>query len=456
MAKKKRKTTGKTALTLSLSSQARERLAEMSQKAGYSRSAFVESVMSGKVAIATVEPEKSLAFTIEDETANPQKMTIAVVENGAQAMQAEAPNPDNSHLEEIKKLRAKIEEQAKQIATLSTEKSNSPSTLKVAPSRNENASKPVAKESLELAAKEKEIANLNQQLKTTQAEILTLKNEWDESKDRSSTKADISPDVLKELQSAKSNLERRVLDLQRQIEAKDAVIAELRSTVKETETNAVRLNEMIAAKDKNLAALRQEFEQKDTQVRANQTKNQTLEKQLEEQYARVSSLAKEIAQQKNEVQQLEQVKAQLAEVKAHGDRLQRQLREAQGQHQQAMAQSTTVASQKQQLEAQLNNSEKAKTLLTTQLQNSTQQQVALEQKIAELTKINAQLTVSQDLVRQLQTQIEAFAPFEAQCEALQRRYDAQTARLKELEVQAALDRSVANIGEKYLNRWQRR
>ncbi|NJN74202.1 MAG: hypothetical protein HC799_16075 [Limnothrix sp. RL_2_0] len=49
MVKKKRKTTGKSSVTLSLTSQAHDRLAEMAQKSGFSRSAFVESVMTGKV-----------------------------------------------------------------------------------------------------------------------------------------------------------------------------------------------------------------------------------------------------------------------------------------------------------------------------------------------------------------------------------------------------------------------
>ena len=257
MAKKKRKTTGKSSLTLSLSSQARDRLAEMAQKAGYSRSAFVESVMSGKVSIGAITPEKNLAFTMEDETAQPPKMAIAVVEDAVETETAASPEIDNSHLEEIEKLQAKIAEQAKQITNLSTAKPEKKSALKAPPSRPQDNAKSVKKVSADLAKKDKEIAALNKQLETSQSDQQKLEKELASVKNSLASKTaenevlqaaaktskqaqdKQSSAKLELLQSEKEQLEKQVTDLQKQVSTMDdasAALQQLQSDKEKLET----------------------------------------------------------------------------------------------------------------------------------------------------------------------------------------------------------------------------
>ncbi len=363
MAKKKRKTTGKSSLTLSLSSQARERLAEMAQKAGYSRSAFVESVMAGKVAIATVEPEKSLEFTFEEGSAEQQKIGVEVVE---ETTIASSTGLDNSNLEEIQNLQAKIEEQAEQISQLQTEKKAKQATLNAPPSRPQTEGENSPKNLAELAAKDEEITKLNQLLVDSQNHIQQLKT-----------------------------------DLQRHSE--------------EQEVQVTKLSESLTAKDKALAKLQQEFEQKDTQIQENQAENQTLEKQLEEQYARVSSLAKEVAQQKNQVAELDKLQAQLEQAQAHGDRLQKQLEQAQIQTQQAQQQSADLVSQKQQLQAQLKTLDTEKVDLAEQLQAAHQQQQELQERLGAIADLTDKLEASKRQIAELEAKIETLNTTQVEC-----------------------------------------
>ncbi|WP_030007311.1 hypothetical protein [Picosynechococcus sp. NKBG042902] len=160
MAKKKRKTTGKNAVTLSLTSQAIDRLAEMAQKSGFSRSAFVENLMAGTVSITAPEAEKNLLVSVENEAEDTAKVQVDLAETTAANTKPTAPDPDAE-------LAEKVASQAKIIADLEAKLAEASPPLKrpvARPNTAEKSAPAVTDQSPKIATLEKQIADQKNQI----------------------------------------------------------------------------------------------------------------------------------------------------------------------------------------------------------------------------------------------------------------------------------------------------
>ena len=307
MAKKKRKTTGKSSLTLSLTSQARERLSEMSQKAGFSRSAFVENMMAGKVSLAAIEPEKNLAFTVEDASAEKPKMNIALLEKTAEAP---ALTDDNSSTEELGILQAKIVEQAQEIESLKQQKESqiesSAPVLKAPPSRTTKTTNKSKKETVNSTEKDKEIAKLTQELEAEKKNVEALKVELSQKISALEEQVKVKDAALTTGKSEAMALQNQVAGLNTALETKTNELVAEKETIATLQTQTKDLNGTLKTKEQELAQLQQDFEQREAAIKANQEKNETLAKQLKAQDVRVSALAKEVTEQKAQTKELEQ------------------------------------------------------------------------------------------------------------------------------------------------------
>lgn len=155
MAKKKRKTTGKNAVTLSLTSQAIDRLAEMAQKSGFSRSAFVENLMAGTVSITALEAEKNLLVSVENEAEDTAKVQVDLAETTAANTKPTVPDPDAE-------LADKVASQAKIIADLEAKLAEASPPLKrpvARPNTAEKSAQAVTDQSPKIATLERQIAD---------------------------------------------------------------------------------------------------------------------------------------------------------------------------------------------------------------------------------------------------------------------------------------------------------
>ncbi|MEB3226198.1 MAG: hypothetical protein VKJ86_10405 [Synechococcus sp.] len=168
MAKKKRKTTGKNAVTLSLTSQAIDRLAEMAQKSGFSRSAFVENLMAGAVAITAPEAQTSLIVLAETEEENKNQIQINTGVNLSRTLTT-AVSDDTTALEPLKE---KIAAQEKIIADLEAK-------LAVAPELKRPVARPNVSEKTAISTVDQtqKVAALEQALKSQENKVQQLTND---------------------------------------------------------------------------------------------------------------------------------------------------------------------------------------------------------------------------------------------------------------------------------------
>ncbi|MGB2923845.1 MAG: hypothetical protein WBB82_00915 [Limnothrix sp.] len=401
MVKKKRKTTGKSSITFSLTSQAHDRLAEMAQKSGFSRSAFLENVMAGKVAIASPEAEKNLAVTVEDATATPPKLQVAVVDDlqsiAASTSTAESASSGaaTDQTAKMTELETKIAEQAKHITELKNKLDQKVAVQPTPVRRVETKPENSQKHSQELKAKDTEIATLKARIDNYDAQVQTLKEQ-------------------------STGLEKNLTEN-----------ATMHST------------------------LQQEVARKDRELKENQEQTKTLEKQLEEQYSRVSNLAKEVAKQnaKNEV--LEQLELRLKEANTQGDRLTKQLDDNQVIQQQLQDKLVSAESLKTQLENQLSTADLEKTGLQEQISGAKALEQELQTQKATLAELQTELYNERQLVNRLKAQLEAVEKLRQDYALLQTEHRNQGDRLVLLESQANQNDSISGIGERYLNRWQK-
>lgn len=434
MAKKKRKTTGKSSLTLSLSSQARDRLSEMSQKAGYSRSAFVEKMMAGQVSIAGVEPEKSLAFIQEEGNTPEPKISLTLVENTTDVTIAPSAEPEQSVTQELEQLQAKIAEQAQEIELLKQQKEvskqDSPS-LKAPPTRPQPSKQETVQKTVELNKKDEKIATLTQQLANAEK-------------------------TVEKVQAELSQKATEITELTAQVEAKATALATAENSSETLQGQITELSNVLATKEQTLAQLQEDFEQREVAIKAHQEHNATLEKQVQEQDARVTAFAQEVAAQKAQVEQLTVLQAELAQAKAEGDRLQGELAQAKQSQEtalttakeQAQAEIQAITAQKDQLATELATTVQEKATLTSELQ-------AQQRRLNSATDLQNQYNASQQQLRLVQAQLNQASTTQAQYDQLRRQFQEQGDRLKSLEEELAISRSFAAIGDSVLNRWKR-
>jgi chromosome segregation ATPase len=396
MVKKKRKTTGKSSVTLSLTSQAHDRLAEMAQKSGFSRSAFVESVLAGKVAIAAPDAEQQLAVVVEDESSIPPKLQIAVVESTDELASIAAPSADNSN---TIKLAEKIAEQSQVIAALQAEikakNAVKPTALQSPQQQPEIPSIDQKKIGQEVAVKDEKIVNLTATLQRSQSQVKILEEE-----------VRVSAKNLVEQQEIRVKLERTL--------------------AQETQ----------AAKE-------------------NQTQNKILEKQLEEQYSRVSELAREVAQQQEKGQLLSQLESRLQQANKQGDRLKQQLSNTEVVQQKLQSELDAAATTRSQLQSQLSTADLEKTGLQQQLLGTKALEENLRLQKATLAELETALYAERQLVNSLQTQLESVGQLKQDYAALQTQYRVQGDRLTALEAKANQLDGASSIGERYLSRWKK-
>lgn len=392
MVKKKRKTTGKSSVTLSLTSQAHDRLAEMAQKSGFSRSAFLESVMAGKVAIATPDAEQKLAIVVEDESSNPPKLQVTVVESTDELTSTAAPATDNSNITELE---AKIAEQSQMIAALQAEIKAKSVAKPIAPKPVKTPSIDQKKIDQELTAKDEKIASLTTTLQESQSQIKKLE---------------------KEVSIGSTNL----------------------------------------AKQKEICGqLEQKLAKETRAAEENQTQNKILEKQLEEQYSRVSELAREVARQEEKGQLLEQLELRLQQANEQGDRLKQQLNNTEVTQQKLQGELDAAATTRSQLESQLTAADLEKTGLQQQLLKAQALEEELRLQKATLAELEAALYAERQLINSLQTQLEATEGLKQDYAALQTQYRIQGDRLTALEAKANQLDGASSIGERYLSRWKK-
>lgn len=392
MVKKKRKTTGKTSVTLSLTSQAHDRLAEMAQKSGFSRSAFVESVMAGKVAIATPDAEQKLAVVVADESSTPPKLQVAVVENTDESGSTAVPSTDNSNTTE---LAAKIAEQAQMIAALQAEIKAKDAAKPIVQKPVQTPSIDQKKISQELVAKDEKIASLTTTLQASQSQV-------------------------------------------KKLEAEVAIGS----------TNLAKQQEICGK-------LEHKLEQETRAVEKNQTQNKVLEKQLEEQYSRVSELAREVARQEEKGQLLGQLELRLQQANEQGDRLKQQLDNTEVVQQKLQSELEAAATTRTQLESQLSAADLEKTGLQQQVLKTQALEEELRLQKATLAELEAALYAERQLINSLKTQIEAADSLKKDYAALQTKYRVQGDRLTALEAKANQLDGASGIGERYLNRWKK-
>ena len=420
MVKKKRKTTGKTSLTLSLTSQACEYLAEMSQKSGFSRSAFVESLLHGKVAITAPEAVKNIALTpSEGDTASAQVKIEVLDEVLAESTKPIATVAD-SESDLVKELQAKIAEQNQQIA------------------QAESLQTQITEQTKKIAELETQIAQNKPVLKQPVAPPQKLAIDTEKTK--------------------------------QELVAKDTKIADLTQAIKDTEARLEALGKQQTEQEKEqakiVADLQKELAQKEAQVKTEREQNATLENQLQEQYNRVSSLAKDVAQQKIQDETLAQLEAQLAKAKEEGDRQQKQLSQAQEQQAELKTQLAAAESQQQTLKAQLQQVNTEKDNLNSELAKAQSLVQELRQQVGMIAQLQTELNAKQQLIQSLQAQIAAQQQSVQAAQAqlteskgryaeLESRYHALGDRLQVLETQASQANTVTNIGEFYLNRWRK-
>lgn len=396
MVKKKRKTTGKSSVTLSLTSQAHDRLAEMAQKSGFSRSAFLESVMTGKVAIATPDAEQKLAVVVEDDSSTPPKLHVAMIENDGGTDAVTVPPIDSSRTAELEE---KLAEQAQMITALQAQikakDAAKLTALKSPPKPPQTLSVDQKKIDQELAAKDQKIASLTATLQQGQSQVKKLEAE---------------------VATGATNLTKQ-----------QAICAKLEQTLAQ-ETRAVE---------------------------ENKTQNKILEKQLEEQYSRVSELAREVAQQQEKGQLLGQLELRLQQANEQGDRLKQQLSNTEVIQQKLQSELDAAATTRTQLQSQLSTADLEKTGLQQQVLGAKALEKELRSQKAALAELEAALYAERQLVSRLQTQLEAFAQLKQDYAALQTQYRVQGDRLTAMEAKANQLDGASGIGERYLNRWQK-
>ncbi|BAW97418.1 ribbon-helix-helix protein [[Synechococcus] sp. NIES-970] len=269
MVKKKRKTTGKSAVTLSLTSQAIDRLAEMAQKSGFSRSAFVENLMAGAVAIAAPEAEKNLCVTVTQKADDEPQVQVSLAENTAlsSAPAVFSDSVDSATLTE------KITAQEKIIADLEAKlvAANAPRQETVVPAKSTGLT----------TAQTTKITALETQLKEQEAQL------------KKSTRA---------MQEMQQKLDRVALEkaaLQQEIDKKDQILAQTKidqaALTKGIEAEKAMVAQLQQQSNANAAAKVTEAELQETITALRQEKEQ-LQGQFQEATQAQASLGRKVTQ----------------------------------------------------------------------------------------------------------------------------------------------------------------
>ncbi|MBV5257762.1 hypothetical protein FLX56_04910 [Synechococcus moorigangaii CMS01] len=252
MAKQKRKTTGKNAVTLSLTSQAIDRLAEMAQKSGFSRSAFVENLMAGTVAIAAPEAKTNLLVAVETKAENVTEVQVSLAENTS-TNGAAVPSSEPNELAE------KVAAQAKIIADLEAKLADSSSQLKPPVSRAnkpEKATPSAVDQTAKVTALEKQLEAQKNQCQTFTKEIEALQHDLKVT----TQKNEALQQQLAEKDQAIAQAQTQNQTLAQDLETQKAAVTQL------SEKSTAASQAMQAQLQANLAALKQENAQLQRQL----------------------------------------------------------------------------------------------------------------------------------------------------------------------------------------------
>jgi peptidoglycan DL-endopeptidase CwlO len=266
MAKNKRKTTGKNAITLSLTSPAIDRLAEMAQKSGLSRSAFVENLMAGTVAITAPEAATNLLVSVSQSTDNKSQVQVSLADAPIANPPADTPVSNEGSAE----LEAKIAAQAKTIADLEEKLAAHSTALKRPADRShsaENAASSSTNQNEKITSLEKQLKDQENQTKTLTNNLKTLQQNFDLI---ALEKAALQQDLDKKAQDL-AQAQAAVAELNQQVTTKSqASQAHLEATITALQQEKERLLEQIRGANQAQASLQDAVTRLEEALRNNQ------------------------------------------------------------------------------------------------------------------------------------------------------------------------------------------